>query len=303
MQLSVPLAITGNLINRALLARLGNIDARQKPSRALHIVPRTRTHVRPRRLSRTIMTYTRSIVLTTLVLATTMTVRAMEVDLRSDFPRLDATVGTSEFTRDDITAVPMSGDVIHADTNDTNEFAADMIDWDESGAADEDVIAMLDTVVFDIPARPPRRAGPMFYANDDVASMPATWYYAVESTNGMLPMPLDAMVVKWSTWFDWISFCDDLCTMMCLGFCISIFVVLGLMFFAHDDDDDDDDDDDGRCKHCKRCKRCGSGRKEIVLRCASDDAVDEDLLPLLRSALNEASEEGKCKQNNVCDVC
>jgi len=30
--------------------------------------------------------------------------------------------------------------------------------------------------------------------------------------------------------------------------------------------------------------------------------VDEDLLPLLRSALNEASEEGKCKQNKVCDV-
>ena len=143
------------------------------------------------------MAYTRSIVLTTLVLATTMTVRAMEVDLRSDFPRLDATVGTSEFTRDDITAVPMSGDVIHADTNDANEFVTDMIDWDESGAADEDVIAMLDTVVFDIPARPrpPRRAGPMFYANDDVASMPSTWYatYAVDST-------MECSRCRWMRW-------------------------------------------------------------------------------------------------------
>ena len=46
-----------------------------------------------------------------------------------------------------------------------------------------------------------------------------------------------------------------------------------------------------------------AGARKLCFDVLSDDAVDEDLLPLLRSALDEASEEGKCKKSKVCDAC
>ena len=288
----------------------------QSPLELLNILPRARTYTHTfAKVSRMTILQARSLGLIALVLAMTMTVRAMDVDsARSDFPRLDATA--SELMRDDIAhdantnsndiiAVPVSGNVLQADANDDTGSVADMIDWDEQRAVDATPDSgTWDTVVVEIPARPPRRAGPAFYANDNFASMPTSWYsaYASESTNGMGQVLMDETTTfRWTTAFDWVSFWDDFCTMMCLGFFISIFVLIGMMLLTHDDDDDDD----AGCKHCKRCKRCGVGRNEIVLRRIDD--VNEDLLPVLRSALDSdvgcVEKVEKSKRIKACEAC
>ena len=259
------------------------------------------------------MTYIRSLALTALVLASAMTVRALDVSPGApsliDIPRRDETAAdaTAQASSRDVPdaalpARPSDALPIPFPNDDDVEaedvpYVADNFDWD--AFADGIVVGGRgidwEPFIFDVPMpRAPRRAGPMFYANDDVASMPSTWYsaYASESVHRSMPRTFEASW-RWTTTrsVDWVSFCDDLCSLMCLGFMISIFVLIGLVYLISDDDDDG-------CERCKRCKRCGVSREVVFVARPRDGG--EDLLPLLKGDDDQGK---KTCSRDICGAC
>jgi hypothetical protein len=260
------------------------------PVVALHDARTREASTRSSRLN-TEMVSSRTISSLAIVLSTTMvyslTMNALAVDA-SDFPR--QALGDVQPS-----SVVVDADVIFEQVEETNVQSYDIVKVDEPILADSETENQMildyaaleaaledesssdvwdETILFDFSqTKFPRRAG-MFFANDDVASMPSTWYYAsnpiglknlnaVDGTSGW--------EVTWAISPNWIDVYDDFCNIMALGLAISIFVLIGLFCCLEEDDDE--------CKRCKRCKRCDGTRtaapNEILVRYVNDSQLPE----------------------------
>lgn len=175
------------------------------------------------------------------------------------------------------TGVIAAGDVV---TVNLGPNRVDDFDWSETiedtgrDATVADIVQVDEYMkMFDDPwvMRQPRRAGPLFYDEDD-AILVASFDVEPFSPFMMTRQPREIQSMDWHRLFG--CACTDLLSLLSLAMTIALFVLLGMYFIFGVDDENE-------CTCCKTCKRFGGATDRSVVYCAvpTEEAIANGKAP------------------------
>ena len=230
----------------------------------------------------------RSLALVALVVGASTLAFAADLKMIEDEPSSSMQTGAGVFKE----TVPTVSDARDRGVDiDANDVAADTVvtveldptrvddfDWSETlevAGRVEDIVQADDRLardvvkMFDDPwvMRPPRRAGPSLFYDEDDAFLLAS--FDVEPFTGpfmMTRQPREIQPMDWNRLFG--CACTDLLSLLSLAMTIALFVLLGMycMFGV---------DDENECTCCKLCKRIGGATNgSVVYRAVPTDEAN-----------------------------
>ena len=260
------------------LKQILHIPARARTAKT-HDAPALGPYTMSKRLSRSLALVALVVGASTLAFAADL--KMIEDEPSSSMqPRADVfkeTVPAVSDARDrgvDIDASDAAADTVV--TVELDPTRVDGFDWSETledTGRVEDIVHADDQLardvvkMFDDPwvMRPPRRAGPSLFYDEDDAFLLASFDVEPFRPFMMTRQPREIQPMHWNRLFG--CACTDLLSLLSLAMTIALFVLLGMycMFGV---------DDENECTCCKLCKRIGAMDGSVVYRAVPTDEAN-----------------------------